>query len=121
MSEFQDLKEGDEVILISNGLGATKYLLKKVQRLTKTQIVIDNFKYRRTDGRQIGYDGLYGDRLVMPTEIMRHRMQEYNQLLLKQHSIYDLRQINWNQFSLEQLQQIQQFISGLQTAVRDGE
>ena len=49
MSEFQNLKVGDEVILISNGLGATKYLLRKVERLTKTQIIIDNFKFRRID------------------------------------------------------------------------
>ena len=121
MSEFQDLKVGDEVILISNGLGATKYLLKKVQRLTKTQIVIDNFKYRRSDGRQIGYNGYYGDRLSLPTETMRQKMKEYNQSLLKWHCINDLRQTDWDKFSLQQLQQIQKFINGLETAVKDGE
>lgn len=121
MSEFQNLKVGDEVILISNGLGATKYLLREVERLTKTQIIIDNFKYRRSDGRQIGYNSYYGDRLSLPTETMRQKMKEYNQSLLKWHCINDLRQIDFNKFSFEQLQQIQEFISGLQTAVKDGE
>lgn len=120
MSEFNDLKAGDEVVLISNGLGATKYLIQKIDRVTKTQIAIGNFKYRRNDGRQIGYNKYYGDRLCMPTEAMRQKVKEYNQSLLRWHSMKDLQDTDW--VSLEQLQQIQSFVNEMETAgSEDGE
>lgn len=121
MSEFQDLKVGDKVVLVSRGLGKDKYLLKQVDRVTKTQIVIGNSKYSRVNGFEIGYSGWYRDSLQMPTKDALKKVQEYNQFVLKWHLMKDFQDMDWDKFSFEQLQQIQQFINGLETAVKDGE
>ena len=118
MSEFQDLKAGDEVVLVSRGLGRDKYHLKKVERTTKFQIVIGNTKFRRSDGREIT-DGWYRDYLKLPTQDALQQVAEYNQSVLKWHSMKDLQDTDWDKFSLEQLQQIQSFVNEMETAVKD--
>ena len=120
MNEFQDLKAGDEVVLVSRGLGRNKYHLKKIDRATKTQIVIGNTKFRRNDGREIA-DGWYRDSIKLLTEDALKQVAEYNQFVLKWNLIKDFQETDWDKFSLEQLQQIQKFINGMETAVKDGE
>ena len=120
MNEFQDLKAGDEVVLVSCGLGRDKYHLKKIDRATKTQIVIGNTKFRRSDGREMT-DGWYRDRIKLLTEDALKEVEEYNQSVLKWHSMKDLQDTDWNKFSLEQLQQIQDFVNQMETAVKGGE
>jgi hypothetical protein len=119
MSEFQDLKAGDEVVLVSRGLGKDKYLLKQVDRVTKTQIVIGNSKYNRVNGFEAGSNSWYRDSLKMPTEDALKKVQEYNQFVLKWHLMKDFQDIDWDKFSFEQLKQIEAFINSLETAVKD--
>jgi hypothetical protein len=119
MSEFQDLKVGDKVVLVSRGLGKDKYLLKQVDRVTKTQIVIGNSKYNRVSGFEVGSNGWYCDCLKMPTEDALQKVEEYNQFVLKWHLMKDFQDIDWDKFSFEQLKQIEAFINSLETAVKD--
>jgi len=119
MSEFQDLKVGDKVVLVSRGLGKDKYLLKQVDRVTKTQIVIGNSKYNRVNGFEAGSNSRYRDSLKMPTEDALKKVQEYNQFVLKWHLMKDFQDIDWDKFSFEQLKQIEAFINSLETAVKD--
>lgn len=112
MSEFENLKAGDDVVLVSG----THYFLKKIDRVTKTQIVIGDEKFRRTSGLKFGNRG---DRnyLKMPTDTMLQKVKEYNQSLLKWHCVKNLGTTNWNKFSLKQLKQIETFINSLETVV----
>lgn len=120
MSEFNDLKAGDEVVLVSCGLGRDKYHLKKIDRATKTQIVIGNTKFRRSDGREMT-DGWYRDRIKLLTEDALKEVEEYNQSVLKWNLMNDLQETDWNKFNLEQLREIEGFINERQTAVKGGE
>lgn len=120
MSEFQDLKAGDEVVLLSGRFGDTRYSLEKIERVTKTLIIINGDRYRRADGRQTG-ESWHKNYLKMPTEEMLNKVKCYERLVVKRDIIKSFREFNFNKFSLEQLQQIQQFINGLETAVKDGE
>lgn len=120
MSEFQDLKAGDKVVLVSRSLGHDKYHLKNIDRATKTQIIIGNTKFRRSDGREIA-NSWYRDSIELLTEDALKKVTEYNRFVLKLHLMHDLQETDWDKFSLEQLQQIQDFISQMDTAVKDGE
>jgi hypothetical protein len=110
MSEFEDLKAGDEVVLISRVFGDTQYSLKKVERVTKTQIVIDNTKYRRSDGWEISRHW-NRDNIELPTPEMLQKVEKYNQSVLRWNLMKDLQKIGWGQFSLEHLREIKNFIN----------
>lgn len=55
---LEGLKEGDRVA-VSSGYGYRDYSIYKIDRLTKTQIVIRNNKYWRKDGRFVGSSSSY--------------------------------------------------------------
>lgn len=48
--KLKDLKEGDKVV-VYNIYGDS---IKKVDRVTKAQIIVDGYKYRRETGYRIG-------------------------------------------------------------------
>lgn len=52
MKELKDLVEGDEVLVT----GMYYRRIAKVDKVTKTQIVVDNARYRRNSGLQCGDD-----------------------------------------------------------------
>lgn len=53
--DFHDIQAGDDVIVESGGLKSF-LAVRKVDRTTKTQIIIGSERYRKTDGRLIGHD-----------------------------------------------------------------
>ena len=64
MKAINDLQEGDLVIVISNNCK----LLTKVDRVTKSQIIINNVRFRRDNGCRCG-DKWCIQRIVVPTEM----------------------------------------------------
>ena len=52
MKELKDLVAGDEVVVT----GTLYRRIAKVDKVTKTQIVIDNARFRRDSGWQCGSD-----------------------------------------------------------------
>jgi len=56
MNNFENIKAGDEVAIIFRN----DIKLVKVDRITKTQIIIRDNKYRKKDGDGIGPCGSYG-------------------------------------------------------------
>ena len=84
--ELKDLKEGDKVI-VYNRYGDS---IKTVERVTKTQIVVDGYKYRRETGYQIAGNTWYSSRIEICTEeeenrinrqISENRMKRYIKIL----------------------------------------
>lgn len=51
-----DLKVGDPCA-IRSGYGYAGYQLAKVEKMTKTQIVVGSSRYRRDNGRKVGHTG----------------------------------------------------------------
>lgn len=60
MKELKDLVEGDEVLVI----GMYYRRIAKVDKVTKTQIVVDNARYRRNSGLQCG-DDIWGRKVYL--------------------------------------------------------
>ena len=64
MKELKDLVAGDEVLVT----GTLHRRIAKVDKVTKTQIVIDNDRFRRDSGWQCGSDRWNVRRISVPTE-----------------------------------------------------
>ena len=64
MKEIKDLVAGDEVLVT----GTFHRRIAKVDKVTKTQIVIDNARFRRDSGWQCGSDRWNVRRISVPTE-----------------------------------------------------
>jgi len=57
MSELKDIQAGDEVALFEPnalGYGNQGVSIKRVERVTPTQIIVNGTRYRRQDGRAVG-------------------------------------------------------------------
>lgn len=54
-----DIEAGDEVIVKSSGLSMAEDRLVKVDRTTRTQIIVGNCRYNRFDGRVRGSASSY--------------------------------------------------------------
>jgi hypothetical protein len=78
--DFSTLTEGSKVV-ICGGYG-TDYQIVKIDRLTKTQVVIGNSKFRRDSGNEIGVDG-YSRRSisVAPHLFIRAKQQRARALM----------------------------------------
>ena len=65
---LESLKPGDTVIEEGPGW-PTRYYIKAVTRVTKTQVVVGDSRYRKTDGRKIGKVSSFGRtwRIAQPT------------------------------------------------------
>ena len=64
MKELKDLVAGDEVLVT----GTLHRRIAKVDKVTKTQIVIDNTRFRRDSGWQCDSDRWNVRRISVPTE-----------------------------------------------------
>ena len=64
MKELKDLVAGDEVLVT----GTFHRRIAKIDKVTKTQIVIDNARFRRDSGWQCGSDRWNVRRISVPTE-----------------------------------------------------
>ena len=64
MKELKDLVAGDEVLVI----GTFNRRIAKVDKVTKTQIIVNNARFRRDSGWQCGSDRWNVTRISVPTE-----------------------------------------------------
>lgn len=77
--ELKDVKVGDEVVLqLSRGMGKSDYIFAKVERLTKTLIVVGGKRFRKDTGIQYAaieqWKGF--DRVHLVTDEMRKRVEK---------------------------------------------
>lgn len=70
--DLNAVQAGDE-LLCHSGYGSQQ-VLARVDRVTPTQIVIGNSRYRRADGYRVGDTGYGRGRVTIPTDADRERL-----------------------------------------------
>lgn len=101
MKEFDNLVVGDKVIVYD------KYNNKKidvVKRVTKTLVVVNNLRYRKSNGTQYGVYGLFSGRIKIPKdkEQIKTIELEYRKRII----IHRIHNLNLNDYPLEVLEKV---------------
>lgn len=101
MKEFDNLVVGDKVIVYD------KYNNKKidvVKRVTKTLVVVNNIRYRKSNGTQYGVYGLFSGRIGVPKdeEQIKAIELEYRKRII----IHRIHNLNLNDYPLEVLEKV---------------
>ena len=101
MKELKDLVVGDKVIVYD------KYdnrRLAIVKRITKTLVVVNNAKYRKSNGLQTGIYGLFSGRIEIPKdeEQIKAIELEYRKRII----IHRIHNLNLNDYPLEVLEKV---------------
>lgn len=99
MKELKDLVVGDDVLV--NGMNHRR--IAKVDKVTKTQIVIDNARFRRDSGWQCGGDRWNVRRISVPTEKEISDVKEEN---LRKTLIYAISSFDFKRLSTDELKQV---------------
>lgn len=71
---LDNLQPGDEVAVIHGGAGMIH--IERVDSTTKTQIIVDIRRYKRSTGREIGGSRWFYFMIAEPTPDLRERMAE---------------------------------------------
>lgn len=101
MKEFKDLVVGDKVVVYD------KYDNKKigvVKRVTKTLVVVNDIRYRKSNGFQYRIYGLYSCRIEIPKdeEQINAIELEYRKRII----IHRIHNLNLNDYPLEVLEKV---------------
>ena len=105
MKELKDLVAGDEVVVT----GTLHRRIAKVDKVTKTQIVIDNARFRRDSGWQCGVDSLYRKSISVPTEKEISDVKEEN---IRKILINTISSFNFERLSTDELKQVYNIVKG---------
>ena len=105
MKELKDLVAGDEVLVT----GTLHRRIAKVDKVTKTQIVIDNDRFRRDSGWQCGSDRWNIRRISVPTEKEISDVKEEN---LRKILINTISSFNFERLSTDELKQVYNIVKG---------
>ena len=105
MKELKDLVAGDEVIVT----GTLHRRIAKVDKVTKTKIVIDNDRFRRDSGWQCGSDRWNVRRISVPTEKEISDVKEEN---LRKTLIYAISSFDFKRLSTDELKQLYNIVKG---------
>ena len=99
MKELKDLVAGDDVIVT----GTFHRRIAKVDKVTKTQIILDNARFRRDSGWQCGSDRWNVRRISVPTEKEISDIKEEN---LRKILIHTISSFNFERLSTNELKQV---------------
>lgn len=105
MKELKDLVEGDEVLVT----GMYYRRIAKVDKVTKTQIVVDNARYRRNSGLQCGDDIWDRKSISVPTEKEISDVKEEN---FRKKLIYAISSFDFKRLSTDELKQVYNIVKG---------
>ena len=105
MKELKDLVAGDEVLVT----GTFHRRIAKVDKVTKTQIVIDNTRFRRDSGWQCGVDSWYRKSISVPTEKEISYVKEDN---LRKELLYAISSFDFKRLSTDELKQVYNIVKG---------
>lgn len=105
MKELKDLVAGDEVLVT----GTFRRRIAKVDKVTKTQIIIDNARFRRDSGWQCGSDRWNIRRISVPTEKDISDVKEEN---LRKTLIYAISSSDFERLSTDKLKQVYNIVKG---------
>lgn len=99
MKELKDLVAGDEVLVT----GTFHRRIAKIDKVTKTQIVVNNAIFRRDSGWQCGGDRWNVRRISVPTEKDISDIKEEN---LRKTLIYTISSFDFKRLSTDELKQV---------------
>lgn len=103
MIELKDLQVGDDVLVT----GMFYRRISKIDKVTKTQIVADNAKFRRDSGWQCGRDRWNLRKISVPTEKQIAEIKEEN---LRKTLIYAISSFDFKRLSIDKLKQVYNII-----------
>lgn len=99
MKELKDLVVGDDVLV----RGMHRRRIAKVDKVTKTQIIIDNARFRRDSGWQCGSDRWNIRKISVPTEKEISDIKEEN---LRKTLVYAISSFDFKRLSTDELKQV---------------
>ena len=105
MKELKDLVAGDDVLV----RGMNHIRIAKVDKVTKTQIVVNNARFRRDSGWQCGSDRWNVRRISVPTEKEISDVKEEN---LHNTLVYAISSFDFKRLSTDELKQVYNIIKG---------
>ena len=105
MKELKDLVAGDEVLVT----GTLHRRIAKVDKVTKTQIVIDNARFRRDSGWQCGSDRWNIRRISIPTE---KEISDFKEENFRKELLYAISSFDFNRLSTDELKQLYNIVKG---------
>ena len=105
MKELKDLKAGDDVLVT----GRSCRRITKIDKVTKTQIVVNNARFRRDSGWQCGSDRWNVTRISVPTEKEISDIKEEN---FRKELLYAIRSFDFKRLSTDELKQVYNIVKG---------
>lgn len=105
MKELKDLVVGDDVLVT----GMYYRRIAKVDKVTKTQIVVDDARYRRNSGLQCGNDIWDRKSISIPTE---KEISDVKEEIFCKKLIYAIRSFDFKRLSTDELKQVYKIIKG---------
>lgn len=105
MKELKDLIVGDDVLIISR----YHRHIAKVDKVTKTQIIANNARFRRDSGWQCGSDRWDSKSISVPTEKEISDIKEEN---LRKTLIYAISSFDFERLSTNELKQVYKIVKG---------
>lgn len=105
MKELKDLVVGDDVLVISRYYRR----IAKVDKVTKTQIIVNNARFRRDSGWQCGSDRWNIRRISVPTEKEISDVKEEN---LRKKLVYAISSFDFKRLSTDELKQLYNIVKG---------
>ena len=105
MKELKDLVVGDDVLVV----GRSCRRIAKIDKVTKTQIVVNNARFRRDSGWQYGGDSWNRKSISVPTEKEISDIKEEN---LRNTLVYAISSFDFNRLSTDELKQVYNIVKG---------
>lgn len=105
MKELKDLVAGDEVLVTGMYHGH----IAKVDKVTKTQIVVNNARFRKDSGWQCGGDSWNRKIISVPTEKEISDIKEEN---FRKKLIYAISSFDFKRLSTDELKQVYNIVKG---------
>lgn len=98
MKELKDLVEGDEVLVT----GMYHRHIAKVDKVTKTQIIVNNARFKRDSGWQCGSDRWNVIQISVPTEkeISDIKKEDFRKKLIYAISSFDFKRLSTDELTL---------------------
>lgn len=105
VKELKDLVVGDDVLVISRYYRR----IAKVDKVTKTQIIANNARFRRDSGWQYGGDSWNRKSISVPTEKEISDVKEEN---LRNTLVYAISSFDFKRLSTDELKQVYNIVKG---------
>lgn len=105
MKELKDLVAGDEVLVTDMYYRR----IAKVDKVTKSQIIVDNVRFRRNSGWQCGSDRWNVRIISVPTEKEISDIKEEN---FRKELLYTISSFDFKRLSTDKLKQVYNIVKG---------